>query len=510
VETSYLPAPEQLSLVKMSKEEVAEDIEKHIDYIDESGRSVHLPMQFVGHYMNRDDGVLPVVVAIAQLPIVLADGHILAMRGLDRDRGIIFRIPEELMKHLPKREDCTPAAVARAMQFLCDEWLCDVSTDYAGKCILITDALTLIERNLLENRPVFFITAGRRGGGKTTTFHMLIMAVFGMLAPAAAWSPNEEERRKAIFAYFMAALAFLIWDNIPRGTQISCPHIERSCTSAYYTDRKLGVSETVATAASTIHHFTGNNIGPKGDLASRSLVVRLEVDRADPENRPFKHNDPIGWTEAHRGQIMGALYTILLGNPFLRTPMSTEAKTRFKVWWRLCGSAVENAAKEHAELRKNDIADMERVFPPDRDEQWQQRRADIDTLVQPTEIDFKKLFLVQEEDDEESSTLADVLAGMAAWTKSRGDAPKANDIAGLINNPGSASLTDDVQQLGVVLREFLFPNAVAGQVMSAKAVSKQLGKHVGAPVNRGDKTLILRKAEDAHTKVFAYPVEVKG
>ena len=73
----------------------------------------------------------------------------------------------------------------------------------------------------------------------------------------------------------MAALAFLIWDNIPRGTQITCPHIERSCTSAYYTDRKLGVSETVATSASTIHHFTGNNIGPKGDLASRALVVRL-------------------------------------------------------------------------------------------------------------------------------------------------------------------------------------------------------------------------------------------
>ena len=57
----------------------------------------------------------------------------------------------------------------------------------------------------------------------------------------------------------MAALAFLIWDNIPRGTQITCLHIERSCTSGYYTDRKLGVSETVATSASTIHHFTGNN-----------------------------------------------------------------------------------------------------------------------------------------------------------------------------------------------------------------------------------------------------------
>ena len=490
METSYLPAPEQLCLTKMTEIEVAEMIEEHFDYVDPAtGRSVHLPMQFVRHYMNRDDGVLPVVVAIAQMPIVLANGSILAMRGLDRDRGIIFRIPEELMQHMPKRKDCTPSAVALAMQFLCDEWLCDVATDYTGKCILIADALTMIERNLLPDRPVFFITAGRRGGGKTTTLHMLIMAIFGTMAPAAAWSPNEEERRKAIFSFFLAALAFIIWDNIPRGTQITCPHIERSCTSAYYTDRKLGVSETIATAASTIHHFTGNNIGPKGDLASRALVVRLELDRADPENRDFKHNDPIAWTEAHRGQIMGALFTILLGNPSLRTPLATPAKTRFKIWWRMCGSAVENAAKQHAEH----VAALAMEPHP---------------TCKPKEIDFKDLFLTQEEDDEESSSLADLLAGMAKkWPV--GNQATANDIAKLINNPGSDYLPESEQQLAITLREFLFPNAPPGQVVTARAVGKQLGKRVGEPVKTDKLTLILRKATDAHTKVLSYYVEVK-
>jgi hypothetical protein len=37
----------------------------------------------------------------------------------------------------------------------------------------------------------------------------------------------------------MAALAFLIWDNIPRGTQITCLHIERSCTSGYSNVRRF-------------------------------------------------------------------------------------------------------------------------------------------------------------------------------------------------------------------------------------------------------------------------------
>ena len=42
------------------------------------------------------------------------------------------------------------------------------------------------------------------------------------------------------------------------------------------------MNELIRTAAATIHFFTGNNIGPKGDLASRNLTIRLEIDRADP------------------------------------------------------------------------------------------------------------------------------------------------------------------------------------------------------------------------------------
>ena len=243
------------------------------------------------------------------LPLVLPDGELLAPAGLDRERGIVFKIPSELRAVLPARRDCTGAAIAEAMQFLCDEWLIDVATDKTGKCILIAAALTIIERSLLPDRPAFFVTAARRGGGKTTTLAMLIMAVLGVWPAAAAWSTNEEERRKALLSYFLSGVPYILWDNIARGAQISCAHVEKSCTSGYYADRKLGVSEMVATAAASIHFFTGNNIGPRGDLASRSLCIRIEVKRPDPENRQFKHPDPVGWTEQHRAHILRALHT---------------------------------------------------------------------------------------------------------------------------------------------------------------------------------------------------------
>jgi hypothetical protein len=131
-----LPVPEQWVLSRMNEMETAEMIEQYIDfykeYEDGNRRSVHLPMPFVRHYMQRDDGALPTAVTIATLPIVLADGGLLAPEGLDRDRGIIFIIQKELRAIVPRRKACTKQAVKKAMEFLCDEWLCDVLTDSHG------------------------------------------------------------------------------------------------------------------------------------------------------------------------------------------------------------------------------------------------------------------------------------------------------------------------------------------------------------------------------------------
>jgi hypothetical protein len=448
----------------MNEMEVAEMLEEHIDFVDKDGRSVHLPMQFVRHYIRRDDGALPTVVAIATLPIALADGTLLAPDGLDRLRGIEFIIQKEVRAVIPASEDCDERAVRRAMRFLCDEWLCDVATTYAGKCTLIAAALTIIERSLLPQRPCFFVTAGRRGGGKTTTLTMLIIGVTGILPAAAAWSTNEEERRKALLSYFLYGVSYIIWDNIARGSQISCPHIEKSCTAAYYSDRKLGVSEMVATAASTIHLFTGNNIGPRGDLASRSLQVRLEVDRPDPENREFKHPDPVAWTEDNRAEILAALYTILLGNPALKQPRSAAARTRYKMWWRLVGSAVEHAAR-----------------------------------LTGHGLDFQKLFLSQEADEEDTVDLAEALAIMERIWRASQAGFSAADVAKLVNEA-----TSD----GVALRDFLVPGMPPGQIISPKSVGRRLRSHVGEPVNSGDRILTLR-TRPTRDKQQSYWIDIK-
>jgi hypothetical protein len=187
------------------------------------------------------------------------------------------------------------------------------------------------------------VTAGQRGGGKTTLISMIIAATLGRRPAAAAWSENAEERKKALFSYLRQSVAVLVWDNIARGTTITCPHIEAALTASEISDRVLGVSRVETVSASTVHILTGNSIAPRGDMASRSFVVSLIVDRPDPENRSFTHADPFAWTQTNRAKILRALYTILVGG-VLQRPQGQVTKTRFKTWWGLIGWPVEYAA----------------------------------------------------------------------------------------------------------------------------------------------------------------------
>ena len=250
-------------------------------------------------------------------------------------------------------------------------------------------------------------------------------------------------------AYFLLGVPYILWDNIPRGTQISCPHIEQSCTSAYYADRKLGVSEMVAPpprpSTSSPATISGRRATwPRAACTSASTST-APTPRTGRSSTPTRSAGP----KNHRGEILAALYTILLGNPQLKAARDAEGKTRFKMWWRLVGSAVEHAAK-----------------------------------LAGQELDFQKLFIAQEEDDEEAASLADVLEILLRkWP----DEFAAKDVAGMINDL-------DPDEDGQTLRDFLLPGARPHVLSEVRR--QALKKHLDEPVRSGERTLVLRSWED--------------
>jgi hypothetical protein len=459
-ESRLAPPPEQLLITRHDRFSLAHEIERHIEFVletEQGPRSRALPRVFVDHYLNYRRSVLPRVATVATAPLVLPNGEILAKQGLDRARNTVFRIDPALIELLPHPRDCTQDAVAKALAFLTTDWLCDVSAKIIDKCVLLSSALTVIERALLPERPAFFVSGGRRGAGKTTAITIVILAATGKKPPAAAWSTNEEERRKALLAYMCEGLAAIVWDNIARGSLISCPAIEKTLTAEYISDRLLGITGLATVWATTIQFFTGNNVGPRGDMVSRQFSARLVADRTDPENRPFRHPDPIGWTLAHRGNIMRSLYTILLGNPQLHDP--APPKTRFKLRHHLIGSAMENAVSV-----ANLSEDGKRV-----------------------DLDFANLALENEAEDEQTNAIAGALEILRRhW---RNEPFYAADVAKRINEPYPGEL-EAMQALHGYL------DSVGHTVMkavTALAVTWRLKAICDAPVIHGAKTLTLTR-----------------
>ena len=301
-----MKAPAEPGLVRLTPVAVNMVIERYVRWLIVKKNKEYfgqLPNSHIDALMQLSPSLLPVARAINTAPLISRSGAVIDGAGLDRKTGLVHRIDPLLRACLPERAP-TEQDVRDALTFLLREWLVDVALDDVGKCQAIMLAMTLIERALLTERPAFFVVAAQRGGGKTTLVNMITLAALGRRAAAAAWSDTREERKKALFSYLRQGVACLAWDNIPRGATITCPHIEAALTAAEISDRVLGVSRVETVPSTTVQIFTGNAIGPRGDMTSRSLMLALNVDRPDPENRSFVHPDPLAWTRAHRREIV--------------------------------------------------------------------------------------------------------------------------------------------------------------------------------------------------------------
>ena len=247
----------------------------------------------------------------------------------------------------------------------------------------------------------------------------------------------------------------IAWDNLPRGANISCPVIEKALTSPIITDRVLGVSEQITVPATTIQFFTGNNILPSGDMASRTFTIRIDVDRPDPENRKFRHPDPFAWTIEYRARILRALYTLLVWNPVLTVDPGAVLvpKTRFKRWWTLCAAPVQAL----------------------------------------TGINFAEILRARESEDTEVSGLLILLRGL--WGTYGANQFTAGDLLqlALSSSPAASAWALPVRAALEEATGKRFPT----DVIDAAKIGKRLQMVVGRPVQDNNAVLTLRRTANA-------------
>jgi hypothetical protein len=348
-EEDRLPAPPILSIVEIDATTLQMETEKYLTYYKETvGKDKHgppikvrvpvqFPWNFARAYSTWGGSKLPRVEAVLTLPMVL-NGGLISGVGLDRKLNAIFKVDPRLMEALPKGP--VPRAKARnSYEWLREEFFKDVPFKDPLKDVpkALAIPLTIIQRCLLDKRPMFMCTGDVAGVGKTTLVNMLVGPVTGHAAPAMAWSEDPEERKKAIFAVGIAGVPCIVFDNIERGAVINCPHINRMVTGVEISDRVLGESRYATVQAKTIVVYNGNAIGTKGDAAGRTLHFYLESLGRHPAERKFAREQPENWAIDYRLQVLTHLYNVLMVE---REPVE-RAKTRFKQWWQLVAHPLE-------------------------------------------------------------------------------------------------------------------------------------------------------------------------
>ena len=461
------PAPAMPLISQHNRFTLQHEIERFVDFVmpadDGSSRAVALHGTLVEHFLHFRDSACPRVCSVAATPIVLPGGVLHAPEGLDQARRTFFAVDPAVRAAMPAAAECgREGAAAAALAFLVDGWLADVAADFGGKCVLIAMALTILQRTLLPMKPGFFVTAGQAQSGKTTAIGMVVAGATGREPPASAWATDENERRKMLIGLFMEGAPAVVLDNLPLGATISCPHIEAALTSPEFSDRLMGVNRRVTVPTSSVLIFNGNNVEPSGDLATRSLRCRIDVDHAHPENRAFAHPDPIGWTIANRGPILNALFTLLVANPHSRT---TNGPGRFKRWWALCGAAVEYGAK----------------------------------CLGRGAISFDGMFQASAADSAEANATAGTLAALLSLNKEgKHDWFDAADVAAVLGIGAASEHPEVPETMRARLCDFLAPPGGRGMAVATSAtIGKRLRSLVGRPLEITDEEALAAVAKIA-------------
>jgi hypothetical protein len=257
--------------------------------------------------------------------------HYYAARGLD-----VADVPAQ-----PTRE-----AIDAALDFLLVELLSDFpfAGPQDGLCEAahaISAMLNPFVRDMIDGpTPMYLIEAPTAGSGKGLLAHVLMLPALGgppVLMPDAQ---NEEELRKRLMGTLMALPEAIVLDNI--ASSLDSPSLAAALTAREFTDRVLGRSEIRTIPVTCTWLATGNNPSKSGEMARRTIRIRIDAQTERPEERGnFRHADLEAWTREHRGEIVHAILTIVQGWIAAGKPQGTQVLGSYGAWSAVHGGILD-------------------------------------------------------------------------------------------------------------------------------------------------------------------------
>lgn len=319
----------------LSTPELSGLLNQHVEFyfVDgEGGEYRPIPPAYGNTWLNRVDqrARLPAIKLFTHNPVYTEDWR-LVEPGYDIGSGIYYAgesvEPQERTEHLDTllRDFCFKSPADR--------------TNYIG--VLLT---ALLVPRFIGSKPAVLFNGNQPELGKSILAQIIAILRDGHPTETASYNPNDEEFEKRLGAVVRRGVTTIVIDNAKgrgRNPRIESACLERSITDPILSFRLLGQSASIRAENSHIFCITANTPDVSRDLVTRSVVINLYYE-GDPARREFSIDDPEGFAQQHRLELLGELIGMVERWKASGMPMA-KVHSRFnkRGWGNIVGGILE-------------------------------------------------------------------------------------------------------------------------------------------------------------------------
>ncbi len=292
--------------------------------------------------MPGEWGDLPVLVGLAEAPILRPDGGLYDQRGYDSVTRLYYEGNAPRISRI-KPHDLTLENARAAADYLLKPFAeFPFAAPDIDQAVVLAYMLTLGLRPMLPLAPMFAYSATAPGTGKGLLVEACNLIVRGRdpatMAPASGQGADDE-MRKRITALLIQGAASVNLDNWT--SAVGGNALNALLTADTWTDRVLTKSQTVDLPNRVTLACTGNNLIVRGDTVRRTLLASLDAGVERPELRAFKITNLAEHILKDRHNLLSRLYFILQAYKAAGEPEKDgQTLGRFEDWSRAVAAPI--------------------------------------------------------------------------------------------------------------------------------------------------------------------------
>lgn len=285
---------------------------------------------------------LRVLRGITHTPMVRSDGSVLGTPGFDAASGYLF-LPGQGVEVKPVPDAPSGADIAEATSLLAEmtygfPWGSDDDrANYYG--LLLTP---LLRQLTPPSYKLFGITAHQPGSGKTLLADVARIIHGGVLR--SEFPDDEAEVKKMATALLVGTAAPVVHVDNVTGVLKSSVLAGLLTADGVIQERELGASRMLSYTNDRAWVVTGNNLSLGGDLVRRTVLIQIDPNMANPEERSFDIADLKAWAREHRNELLWSLL-VLVRNWVARgsMPAARQQSDSYAHWEAVVGGILQAA-----------------------------------------------------------------------------------------------------------------------------------------------------------------------